>query len=205
MSLPMLLLLEGFAYAVIFSALALVRQERLSMRLVAETLLVTLLASGLTEVTRYPTHPVLFLFVLYLLTMRVRLLVDVGSAFARRGRYPQAEAIYRVADRLWPDAAGRTILDLNRAAMLLHTGRTDEAIAGLTRLLGQPGEDSVGPRHQAAAHFNLGVAFRRKGAEAQAIREFNAAVDAWPASPYAQRAAEALNQGRRKPKGTPPS
>ena len=204
MSLPLMLLLEGLVYAVVFSGLALVRQERPSMRLIVETLLLTIAASGVTALSGYPTHPVLFLFVVYLLTMRVRLLVDVGNSLARRGRYPQAEALYNLVERLWPDAVGRVVLDLNRAVMLLQRGKTDEATAALTRLLEKTREGNLGARHEAAAHYNLGAAFRRRGMEAQAIREFNAAVDAWPASPFARRAEEALAQGRRKPAGPPP-
>ena len=204
MPLPVILLLEGLVYAVIFSGLALVRQEKLSLRLVFESLLITLAVSGVTALSGYPTHPVLFLFVVYLLTMRVRLLVDVGNSFARRGRYPQAEALYGLVDRLWPDPVGKIILDLNRGAMLLQRGKTDEAIAALTSVLEKSREGNLGPRHEAAAHYNLGAAYRRKGVEARAIREFNEAVDAWPASPYARRAEEALGQNRPKPKGTPP-
>jgi len=56
----------------------------------------------------------------------------------------------------------------------------------------------LGLRHEAAAHYNLGAAYRRKGLEAQAIREFNAVIDTWPASPYARRAEDALEQGRQR-------
>jgi len=203
MSLPVMLLLEGLAYAVVFSGLALVRQEKASPRLVIEALLITLAVSGLTALTAYPTHPVLFLFAIYVLTMRVRLLVDVGNAFARRGRFAQAESMYSLAERLWPDPVGTIVLNLNRAAMLLQRGKIDEAIAALTSLLDKSKGSFLGARHEAAAHYNLGAAYRHKGLEAQAIREFNAAVDAWPASPYARRAAEALDQNRRKPKVPP--
>ncbi|MCX6026594.1 MAG: tetratricopeptide repeat protein [Chloroflexi bacterium] len=203
MSLPVMLLLEGLAYAVVFSGLSLVRQEKLSLRLAIETLLITLAVSGGTALSGYPTHPVLFLFGVYLVTMRVRLLVDVGNAFARRGRYPQAEALYGLAARLGPDPVGAIVLDLNRAAMLLQRGKTDEAIAALTGMLEKSKEGHVGPRHEAAVHYNLGAAYRRTGKEAQAIREFNAAVDAWPVSPYARRAEEALDQNRRKRTGPP--
>jgi len=204
MSLPVILLLEGLAYAVVFSGLALVRQEKASPRLVIEALLITFAVSGLTALTGYPTHPVLFLFGVYVLTMRVRLLVDVGNAFAWRQRYAQAEAMYGLAERLWPDPVGTIVLDLNRAAMLLQREKTDEAITALTGLLDKSKGSHLGPRHEAAAHYNLGAAYRHRGQEAQAIREFNAAVDAWPVSPYARRAEAALGRMRRKSKETPP-
>jgi len=204
MSLPLILLLEGLVYAVVFTGLAFVRQERPSMRLIVEALILTIGVSAATALSGYPTHPVLFLLVVYLLTMRVRLLVDIGNALARRGRYDQAETVYSLVDRLWPDVVGRVVLDLNRAAMLLQQEKTDEAVAALTSLLEKPRGADLGARHEAAAHYNLGVAYRRKQMEAPAIREFNSAVDAWPASPFARRAEEALAQGRRKPAGPPP-
>ncbi len=204
MALPLVLLLEGLTYAVILSLLAVVRQEKVSLRLVIETLLFTLAVSGVTALSGWPTHPVLFLFALYLVTMRVRLLVDVGNSFARRGRHSQAEALYGLADRLGPDPVAKSILALNRGAMLLQRGETHAAIAALTDLVGKAKEGRLGPRHEAAMHYNLGAAYRRQGMEAQATREFNMAVDAWPASPYARRAEEALGQKRREPKGPPP-
>jgi tetratricopeptide (TPR) repeat protein len=199
MSLPVLLLIEGFAYVVIFGGLSLLRREGLSLRFAIEATLITLVVSGLTALTGYPTHPALFLFLVYLLTMRVRLLVDVGNSFAERKHFDRAEALYLLASRLRPDSAGKLIIQLNRAVMSMQQGAIDNAIAALTGILQKAGEGFLGLRHEAAAHYNLGVAYRRKGLEAQAIREFNAVIDTWPASPYARRAAEALEQLRQKP------
>jgi tetratricopeptide (TPR) repeat protein len=196
MSLPAIILLEGLAFALVFSALALMRQEGLSPRLMVETLAVTLGVSGLAAASGYPIHPVLFLIVLYLLTMRVRLLVDVGNALARRRRFARAETVYDLARRLAPDHVGRTVIELNRAAMALQQERYTDAITRLTSLLDASRAGPLGPRYEAAAHYNLGVAYQRTGVEAQAIRAFNAAMDAWPASPYARQAEQALGQIR---------
>jgi outer membrane protein assembly factor BamD (BamD/ComL family) len=43
-------------------------------------------------------------------------------------------------------------------------------------------------------YYNLGVAYRRKELESQATREFNAAIDTWPASEYARQAEIALSK-----------
>jgi len=137
-------------------------------------------------------------FLVYLLTMRVRLLVDVGNSFAQRQQYNRAEVFYNLAGRLWPDPSSKLIIQLNQAVMSMQRGATDDAIAALTGILQKSSEGFLGLRHEAAAHYNLGVAYRRKGLETLAIREFNAVIDTWPASPYARRAAEALEQGRQK-------
>ena len=50
-----------------------------------------------------PVHPLLFLVVIYLITMRIRLLVDLGNAFSARRRYHRALSIGRLALGLWPD------------------------------------------------------------------------------------------------------
>ena len=198
MSLPVLLLIEGFAYVVIFGGLSLLRREGLSLRFAIEATLITLAVSGLTALSGYPTHPALFLFLVYLLTMRVRLLVDVGNSFAQRQQYNRAEVFYNLAGRLWPDPTGKNIILLNQAVMLFQRGATDEAIAALTGILQKSSEGFLGLRHEAAAHYNLGAAYRRKGLEAQAIREFNAVIDTWPASEYARNAAAALEKRRQK-------
>ena len=198
MSLPVLLLIEGFAYVVIFGGLSLLRQERLSLRFAIEATLITLVVSGLTALTGYPTHPALFLFLVYVLTMRVRLLVDVGNSFAEHKHFDRAEVVYRLAGRLWPDHSSKLIIQLNQAVMSMQRGATDDALAALTGILQKSSEGFLGLRHEAAAHYNLGAAYRRKGLEAQAIREFNAVIDTWPASPYARRAEDALEQGRQR-------
>ncbi|MDI6770169.1 MAG: hypothetical protein QMD04_10910 [Anaerolineales bacterium] len=198
MSLPVLLLIEGFAYVVIFGGLSLLRRDGLSLRFAIEATLITLAVSGLTALSGYPTHPALFLFLVYLLTMRVRLLVDVGNSFAQRQQYNRAEIFYNLADHLWPDPSSKLIIQLNQAVMSMQQGAIDNAIAALTGILQKAGEGFLGLRHEAAAHYNLGAAYRRKGLEAQAIREFNATMDTWPASPYARRAEDALKQGRQK-------
>jgi len=58
----------------------------------------------------------------------------------------------------------------------------------------------LGVKYESAAHYNLGVAYRRKRMEAQAVAEFNAVLETWPTSVYAHHARQALEQGRRKDK-----
>jgi tetratricopeptide (TPR) repeat protein len=197
-SLPVLLLLVGFAYIILFGGLALLRREGLSLRFAIEALVITGLVSGLAALTSLSVHPVFFLLLLYLITMRVRLLVDVGTFLARRGRFSQAERVYQLATRLRPDQTGSLVIQVNRGTALLQSGKPDEAIAVLNGVLEKSGQGYLGVKYEVATHYNLAVAYLRKNKEAQAIIEFNAVLDTWPASEYARHAAQALEQLRHK-------
>ncbi len=204
MSLPVLLLLEGLLFIVLFGGLSWLRREGLSGRFAVEALILTLIGGGLTALTNFPTHPVAFLFVLYLVTMRARLLVDVGNLLAQRGQFAQADRLYTLAMRLWPDSASRLIVQVNQGVSCLQQGTLDEAIAVFKDVLQKAGQGYLGVRYEAAAHYNLGVAYRRKAMEAQATAEFNAVLDTWPVSEYARSARAALQHGRHKEKPAEP-
>jgi len=193
-----LLLIVGFAFVVVFGGLSLLRREGLSMRLAVEAVVFTALASGLVALTGSSFHPVLFLLLLYLLTMRVRLLVDLGNFFAKRGQYRRADQLYTLASRLWPDQSGRLILLINQATALLQQNNLDTAIAMFSHVLQQSEKGYLGVKYEAAAHYNLGVAYQRKNMAARAVVEFNAVLEAWPASEFSRRAEAALEKRRRK-------
>lgn len=198
LSLPIILLLVGFSYIVLFGAVSLLRREGLSRRFAFEALIITLIVSGLTTLTGIQPHPVLFLILLYLLTMRVRLLVDLGNIFARRGQFEFADKLYNLAVSLWPDATNRLILRVNQGTSLLQQKKLDEAITIFNEVLEQAGQGYLGVKYEAAAHYNLGVAYLRKNMDARASIAFNDAIDTWPASEYARRAEVALEKHRRK-------
>jgi tetratricopeptide (TPR) repeat protein len=198
LSLPIILLLVGFSYIVLFGAVSLLKREGLSRRFAFEALIITLIVSGLTALTGIQPHPVLFLILLYLLTMRVRLLVDLGNIFARRGQFESADKLYNLAASLWPDATNRLILRVNQGTSLLQQKKLDEAIAIFNEILEQSGQGYLGIKYEAATHYNLGVAYLRKNMDARASIAFNAVIDTWPASEYARRAEVALEKHRRK-------
>lgn len=206
MSAPLVLLLEGLLFAAVVGALSLFRREGLSVQFAAEVTAITLIASALTAFTAYAVNPLLLLMIIYVVTMRVRLLVDLGTLLARRGQFAQADRIYALALRLWPDHSSRLIVRVNQGAALLQRNLLDEAITMFKSVLEQAHQGYLGVKYESAAHYNLGVAYRRKKMEAQATAEFNAVLDTWPASIYARHAAAALEQGRRKdkPQGTDP-
>jgi len=197
---PILLLLEGLLFVAVFGALSLFRREGLSIQFAVEAVVITLIASGLTAFTPLGVSPIFLLIVIYLVTMRVRLLVDLGTLLAQRGQFARADYVFTLALRLWPDQAGRLIVQVNQGATCLQRNALDEAIAIFQDVLQKAGQGYLGVKYEAAAHYNLGVAYRRKKMDAQAIVEFNAVLDTWPASVYARRAEMALEQSRRKEK-----
>jgi tetratricopeptide (TPR) repeat protein len=199
-STSILFIFIGLAYIVLFGGLALLRREGLSTRLAIESLLITGLGSGLTALTGWEIHPVLFLLILYLITTRTRILVDLGSALAKSGRFSQAESLYQLAIRLWPDQIGKIIVKINQGTALLQQGHLDEAVQTFKNILEKSNQDYLGVKYEVATHYNLGVAYLRKNLDALATVEFNTVLDTWPASEFAHRASSALEQHRRKNK-----
>ncbi len=198
MSLYLTIGLIGIAYMVVFSVLSITRREGLSLRFVGESALVTAMAMLLILVAAIQIHPVIFLLLLYLITMRVRMLVDLANAFAGRSSYPQAEKLYGLASAMWPDQANALVIKVNRAIMLLHKNQLDDSIALFTDILSQVNTGYLGVKYLAAAHYNLGVAYLRKENLARAADEFKAVLDCWPDSVYAQRAQNALERQSNK-------
>ncbi len=195
----MLILLLGIGYILVFSGLGLVRREGLSNRFALEGLAVTLAALAFGWGTGQPVSPVLFLVAIYLLTMRVRILVDLASLLAGQGRLPLAERCYNLAMRLWPDEAGQAIVTVNRGALLLRRERFEDAIRLLEEVLARGEEAHLGIKYEAAGRYNLGVAYRRVGRDAAAITEFNKVVGLMPGSIFAIQAEQALQAIRRRP------
>ena len=198
MSSPILLLIVGFSYIVLFGAVSLLKREGLSGRFAIEGGIITIVVSALVAVTGSQLHPIFFLILIYLLTMRVRVLVDLGNIFAQRGQFDQADKLYRLAGTLWPDTTNRLILQVNQGTSLLQQKKLDESIAIFNDTLEQAEHGYLGVKYEAATHYNLGVAYLRKNMDARASIAFNAVIDTWPTSMYARRAEIALEKHRRK-------
>jgi tetratricopeptide (TPR) repeat protein len=196
---PVILIVIGFLYVLVFGGLSLLRKEGLSMRFAFESVIITLLVAVFSWATGTFVHPAIFLFVLYLATMRVRWLVDLGNLFARRKKFATAERIYSFAERLWPDPGNRAILSVNRGTLRLQQGALDEAILILKQVLQQANLGFLGIRYESAAHYNLGVAYQRKGQDAQSLAEFTTVLDIWPVSEYARAASRALERHQQDP------
>jgi len=191
------IVLEGLVFTALFGGLSWLRREGLSTRFAVEFLLLTGAAALLVWRAGVSIHPVAFLLVLYLVTFRVRLLVDGANLFARRGQFGRAWSLYQLAGSLWPDQAGKLILRVNEATARLQQGALDEAISGYQQVLEEKGHGYLGVKYEAAARYNLGVAYRRKKLLPQASTEFRAVIDTWPGTVYARQAALALEQLRK--------
>ncbi len=198
MNSPWFIVLLGLLYVLLGGGLSLMRREGLSVQFAVEAVVITLLFTGLALFTGFSVHPALFLVVIYLVTMRVRLLVDLGTYFARRRNFERAEQIYRLADHLFPNQADCLLVMVNRGAARLQQGKLDEAAALFEDVLKRHGEGYLGVKNEAASHYNLGVVYRRKQLEAKAVAEFDKVVEIWPLSQYA-RIAEAAKRKPAKP------
>lgn len=186
-------------YILLFGGLSLVRQEGLSTRFALESLALGGLIVGASVLGGAPTSPVLVLVALYLVTMRCRWVAELGTFVGRQGRFGLAQSLYDLALRLGPDAVGRRIALLNRGAMWIKAGNPQKAREVLEPLLR---EEGLSPKHTAAAHYNLGIAYERLGQGDRAVGHFNAAIEALPGSLYALGAEAALR--RRRKAAAPP-
>ncbi|MFQ6101941.1 MAG: tetratricopeptide repeat protein [Anaerolineae bacterium] len=192
-----LILFVGLLYILGFGALSFMRRQGLSTRFAVEGLILTAVGAALVYVS-VPIHPLFFFVILYLITMRVRLLVDLGNWLTSRQRYEQALSLFRVALRLGADESSRQIVLINQGVTRLRMGEPDEAYTSLRDALGGE-KPRVGAKYLAAGYYNLGLACRRTGREAEAIRYFNEAIDTWPNSIYARAAKQALKKRQSGP------
>lgn len=187
----LLVLLVGFLYILGFNGLSYLRHQGLSSRFILESLLVT--GAGALLALAVPFHPVIFLLFLYLITMRARLLIDLGNSVAARGQPEQALRLYNLAIRLGADLYSQRVAEINRAAALIRLGQTEEAYCILRPIVTDP-RVRLGDKYRAAACYNLGLACRRTGREAEAIQRFNEAIECLPNSIYAYGARQALKK-----------
>lgn len=193
----LVLLLIALLYILAAGGLSALRREGSSFQFAVEVIVVAGLLVIFSLVTGQVIHPVPFLIVIYLLTMRARLMVDLGNLLARRGHHQPATNVYNLALKLKPDSLSRQIVMLNQAVHQLQQGQLAQATAMLEHLLAGP-QHHLSPKYEAAARYNLAVAHRRQGSEAKAVVEFNKAIDALPGSLYASRAQMALEKGKRQ-------
>ncbi len=186
--------LVGLLYILIFGGLSLLRREGLSNQFALEGLAITAAAAFFSLATGIPLHPILFLVILYLVTMRARLLVDAGNFLASRGRREAALSIYGWALRLWPNRASRAVVLINRGVVELQQGRLEAAIGSLEEALRAREHGRLGLKYEAACRYNLGLAYGRSGRESEASRELNEVMDLFPTSIYGQQASRALQE-----------
>jgi tetratricopeptide (TPR) repeat protein len=187
-----LIFMVGLLYVVIFWALSLLRRERLSNQFAYEGLSLTAIAFAAVQWGGIAFHPIYFLILIYFITMRVRLLVELGNLISKSGRHSQALVIYRLALHLFTDRSSRLIALINMGAAYLSLARPDCAIEVLESAKAYTSKQ-LGPKHEAGCCYNLGMAYRRAGRHVDALRQFAEIGDIYPMSAYARLAEKARN------------
>jgi tetratricopeptide (TPR) repeat protein len=197
----LLLLLVACLFIVTFGGLSLFRREGLSAQFALEAVALTALLVGVPWLLGRQISPYLFVILLYLVTMRSRLLVDLANAFATRDRYDPAFRLYRLSLAWWPDAAARLIVLTNRGIAELRGGQVDTAIDTLEGVLAVNERSCLGRRYEAACRYNLGLAYEQKGEDGKAVAQFNEVIDVLPGSSFGQAAQARLQRRRTKASG----
>jgi tetratricopeptide (TPR) repeat protein len=197
----LLLLLIACLFVLVFGALSVIRREGLSAQFALESAGLTALMVGVPWLTGTQISPYIFVIVLYLVTMRSRLLVDLANVFASRDRYDVAFRLYGLSLAWWPDAASRLIVLTNRGIAELRMGQTDRAIETLEGVLNPEERHRLGSRYEAACRYNLGLAYEQKDDWARAVAEYNRVIDLQPGSAYAQASKAGLKRRRTKSTG----
>jgi tetratricopeptide (TPR) repeat protein len=185
-----IIFMVGLLFVVVFWTLSLLRRERLSNQFAYEGLGLTGAAFAAAHWGGAAIHPIYFLILIYLVTMRARLLVELGNMLSKSGRYRRALAVYRLALNLFPDASSRLIVKINTGAAYLSQAQPERAVEVLEDVRGHITRQ-LGPKHRAGCCYNLGMAYRRLGRHAEALRLFAEAGDIYPLSAYARMAEKA--------------
>jgi tetratricopeptide (TPR) repeat protein len=195
----LLLLLIAGLFILVFGGLSFIRREGLSIQFAVEGVALTALFVGGSRLLNIALNPFLFLIILYAVTMRSRLTVDVANLLARRESYDWAHRLYRLSLAWWPDASSRLIVQTNQGAALLYQGQVDAAIRTLEGVLEVGKRPRLGLKYEAACRYNLGLAYEQKGESAKAVVQFNEVLDLLPGSPYAKAAQAAIKRRRERP------
>lgn len=189
----LVILVTGLVFILAFGGLGYLRGHGLSGQLAAEGLAITALFALLAWAANVSLNPIMFLIILYLVSMRTRILLDAGNFFLNAGNIPAAISLYKLALKLWPDSAGRCIAKINIGVAKIRSGAMKEAIAILEEVL-EKHKEVIGFRNEAACLFNLGLAYRKAGQKDKAIHCLKEAIELSPDSLYGRRAKELLKE-----------
>ena len=195
----LLLVLIACLFTLVFGGLGYIRREGLSVQFAVEVVILTLLVVGGSWIIGAPLNPFLFIALLYVVTMRSRLAVDLANALVKRGHSDLAFRLYDLALAWWPDGASRLIVLVNKGAAQIYRDRIKDAIATLEGVLEPAPRHRLGLKYEAACRYNLAYAYELDGQDARSVTQYNAAIDVLPGSLYAQAAKAALK--RRKQRG----
>jgi tetratricopeptide (TPR) repeat protein len=195
----LLVILVGLFYILAVGGVSLIRREGLSGQIALEALAIIVLAVFIGSATGAAIDPIILFILLYLITMRGRLLTDLANLLFKRRGYASAEPLYRLALRLRPDHTSRFAVLVNWGIARLQTGDLEGAISTLQNVLESASEQGgLGHKYEAACRYNLAVAYRRAGDEVKALLQFNQVIDLFPASVFGQAAERALKKKRER-------
>lgn len=198
----LLLLLVACVFALVFGGLGYLRREGLSEQFVIEVAILTAILVGGSWLIGTPLNPFLFLFLLYVITLRSRLIVDLANVLAKRENYGLAFRLYNLGLAWWPDAASRLIVLTNKGVAQLHSGQVEQAIATLESVLAMEKRPRLGTKYEAGCRYNLAYAYELNGQDAKAVTQYNETIDLLPGSEYAQAAEAALKRRKKKHSGS---
>jgi tetratricopeptide (TPR) repeat protein len=193
----LMIILVGLCYVVLFGGMSLLRREGLSNQFAFEVLGITALVVVIALLMGTTVHPVLFLIVVYLISMRARLLVDVANLLSGRGRQRDAITVLQWAMNLNPDRSTKLIILVNMGIVQLRRQNPESAQALFESVLEEAKDGGLGIKYEAACRFNLGLALKRQGKEAEAVHQFNETIGTFPGSLYSKAAERELEQRRR--------
>jgi len=196
MNLYFMILVVGLIYIVGFGALSLVRREGLSAQFALEVCAITALFELWLFLTGTYINPVIFLALIYVLSMRVRILVDIGSMLSNRGRQRDAIRVMQFALRLFPDKPSRLVAMVNMGIVQLRRKNPASAQELFEIVLKDAEGGGLGIKYEAACRYNLGLALQRQGKDAEAVSQFSEVTIIYPTSIYGQAAEKALEKRR---------
>jgi tetratricopeptide (TPR) repeat protein len=194
----LLLLLIACFFVLVFGGLSFLRREGLSAQFALEAVALTAVLVGGSWLLGIQLNPFLFLILLYLVTMRSRLAVEVANLLTRQGRYDLAFRVYDLSLAWWPDPASRLIVLTNRGAAELRSGQVEAAVRTLESVLEVEKRPRLGLKYEAACRYNLGYAYEKQEETAKATMQYNEVIELLPGSLYAQAANAALERRKRK-------
>jgi tetratricopeptide (TPR) repeat protein len=195
----LLLVLVGLFYILIVGGISLLRREGLSGQFALEALAIIALAVIIRAAIGTIVDPILLFILLYLVTMRARLLTDLANLLFKRRGYAAAERLYRLALRLRPDRTSRFVALTNWGAARLQSGDLEGAIRTLNDVLVVAGEHGgLGSKLEAACRYNLAVAHSKAGDDVKAVQQFNQVIERFPVTVYGQAAERALKKRRER-------
>ncbi len=190
--------LIGIFFILIFGGLSLLKREGLSAQFAFEVLGITFFITVGSYFASANVNPVLFLILIYMLSMRGRILVDVANIVSNRGRQRDAMRLLQFALRLFPDRATYLVILVNMGIVQLRRQNPQSAKDLFESALKAGEQGGLGLKYEAACRYNLGLALLKLGKDAEAVRQLNEVVMLLPNSIFSRAAEIALQKHRTK-------